>query len=61
MVRCSIHGSDHEPYQCPGVTAQEKRALELQARGPDEFPFGYYMYLAELEFKEKREHAKFSR
>jgi hypothetical protein len=25
------------------------RALELQAEGPDEFPFGYYLYLARLE------------
>ncbi len=27
----------------------EKRALQLQARGPDEFPFGYYLYLAREE------------
>jgi hypothetical protein len=26
-----------------------QRALELQAEGPDEFPFGYYMHLAETE------------
>lgn len=27
----------------------EKLALELQALGPDEFPFGYYLYLARKE------------
>ena len=27
----------------------EKLALKLQAKGPDEFPFGYYCYLARLE------------
>lgn len=31
----------------------EKRALELQAKGPDEFPFGYYVYLAEQELDKK--------
>jgi hypothetical protein len=25
--------------------------LQLQAQGPDEFPFSYYMWLAEQEFK----------
>ena len=30
-----------------GDSRVEKLALELQARGPDEFPFGYYVYLAE--------------
>lgn len=33
----------------------EARALELQAQGPDEFPFGYYRYLAEQEAEEGRE------
>lgn len=31
---------DHPVYQ---------RALVLQSEGPDEFPFGYYLYLAEQE------------
>ena len=26
-----------------------RRALALQAVGPDEYPFGYYIYLARLE------------
>lgn len=30
----------------------EKLALELQAQGPDEFPFGYYLHLAEQLIKE---------
>lgn len=29
--------------------AVRARALELQAAGPDEFPFGYYVHLAERE------------
>jgi hypothetical protein len=27
----------------------ERRALYLQSKGPDEYPFGYYLYLARLE------------
>ena len=32
------------------MAKRESRAYELQAQGPDEFPFGYYMQLAIEEF-----------
>lgn len=28
-------------------------ARQLQAEGPDEFPFGYYFYLAQLQIEER--------
>lgn len=34
-------------------TAQE-RAFKLQAAGPDEFPYGYYLYLALAELENER-------
>lgn len=30
----------------------QTRALQLQAEGPDEFPFGYYYALAAAEFED---------
>jgi hypothetical protein len=36
----------------PSDADVEKRALQLQAQGPDEFPYGYYLYLARLELEE---------
>lgn len=32
------------------MTAIEERALQLQAEGPDEFPYDYYLFLAAEEF-----------
>ena len=39
----------------------ETRARQLQAEGPDEFPFGYYQALAELQLRreETMEHHQF--
>ena len=28
------------------MTEVEELALQLQSQGPDEYPFGYYMFLA---------------
>ena len=33
----------------------ENLALALQARGPDEYPFGYFMYLAKLQLEKEAE------
>lgn len=35
-----------------------QRALQLQAEGPDEYPFDYYLYLAEEEADEFAEENK---
>ena len=47
-VQCECGGS-HEPWQHPTDEEIERRALYLQSIGPDEFPFGYYKFLAEKE------------
>lgn len=38
-VRCSSSPSGY-------MTEVEELALLLQSKGPDEYPFGYYMFLA---------------
>ena len=36
---------------------EHQRALVLQAQGPDEYPYGYYLYLARQEIRRLEEDA----
>lgn len=37
--------------------AEHQRALALQAHGPDEYPFGYYLHLARQEIRQEERDA----
>lgn len=36
----------------------EKLALKLQSQGPDEFPWGYYLWLAKQKIEERDKEKK---